>query len=291
MFADAIERVGGYTRALHIIRRHYGENNVSTDCGTLFFVNRSGWALTSKHVAAAIPVADQLEKKYKKFLEERENLTKDQSYRFELKLLEKRYNYQKDVIMQLRNSFVGCVEGGNGFNCKFHPRYDLALIHFNDPTALRYEGAAVFAKNPPRVGDTLCRLGYAFPEFNNYCYNEEKDAIEFTGQGNPGTPRFPLDGMVTRFLRDDARFFGIELTTPGLPGLSGAPLFDSDGKVYGLQFATRPLYIGTDVKDIPVPGSSEETMSDRGFIRLGQCVHLDVIKDFLQANGVSFTEE
>ena len=78
MFADAIEKVGAYTRALHIIRRRFGDNAIFADCGTLFFVNDQGDALTAKHVAAAIPAADQMEKKYRQFLAERAALKQDE---------------------------------------------------------------------------------------------------------------------------------------------------------------------------------------------------------------------
>ena len=292
MFADAIETVGAYTRALHIIRRRFGDNAVFADCGTLFFVNDQGDALTAKHVAAAIPAADQMEKKYRQYLAERAALKQDESLRFEEKLLERRYGYSKDTIMQLRNTFVDCAEGGSGFTCKFHPRYDLALIHFNHPDRYCYRGHAVFSKQPPRPGQSLCRLGFPFPEFSNFRYNPETDCIEFFQGGVPVSPRFPIDGMVTRFVRDDERAFGIEMSTPGPMGLSGAPLFDENGHVYGMHFSTKSMHLGYDVIEQQLLIKNKEiSVTDYGFLKLGICLHQDVILDFLQTNDVPYFVE
>ena len=292
MFVNAIETVANYTRAFHIIRRRYGDNAVFPDCGTLFFVNDKGYALTAKHIASAIPAADQMEKKFKDFLAERAGLRRDDSFRFEEKLLEKKYGLGKDAVCQLRNTFVDCVEGGSGFSCNFHPKYDLALIHFNEPTAMRYSGHAVFAKTPPKQGQSLCCLGFPFPEYTNYRYNPEIDSIEFFNGGIPVSPRFPTEGMVTRFLRDEERFFGIELSSPGLPGQSGGPLFDTAGHVCGVQFATKIVHINSDVVDREILiGNTMEKITDYGFLRLGQYINADVIRDFLRTNGVEFFEE
>jgi hypothetical protein len=292
MFANAIENAANYTRAFHIIRRRYGDNAIFPDCGTLFFVNDQGDALTAKHIAAAIPAADQMEKKYKAFLEERGNLKRDASFRFEEKLLEKKYGFGKDGICQIRNTFVDCVEGGNGFSLNFHPKYDLALIHFNDPTAMRYRGHAVFSKEAPKQGQSMCCLGFPFPEYTNFQYNTETDNLEFTKSGAPVSPRFPLDGMVTRFLRDEERFFGIEMSSPGLPGQSGGPLFNNEGHVFGMQYSTKIAHINSDVVDKEIlVGNSLEKVTDYGFLRLGQYVHVDVIRDFLRTNNIQFFEE
>ena len=53
------------------------------------------------------------------------------------------------------------------------------------------------------------------------------------------TPRFPIEGMLTRHIMHGNEIAGIELSTPGLRGQSGGPLFNSEGLVCGMQSGTN----------------------------------------------------
>ena len=119
-------------------------------------------------------------------------------------------------------------------------------------TTVHYSGYARFAKDETGIkqGKFLCRLGFPFPEFTNYIFNKDTDDIEWTNTGVNVSPRFPIEGMVTRFLVDQQHgLYGIELSTPGLRGQSGGPLFDRNGTVYGMQFSTKHLHLGFDMVD------------------------------------------
>jgi hypothetical protein len=99
--------------------------------------------------------------------------------------------------------------------------------------------------------------------------------------------------MVTRFLADqDAGLFGIEMSTPGLRGQSGGPLFDNNGTVYGMQFSTKHLHLGFDMVDKEIMvNTSTKKINDYAFLHLGQCIHVKAIKSFLQQHGVKYYEE
>ena len=56
------------------------------------------------------------------------------------------------------------------------------------------------------------------------------------------------------------------MSTPGFKGQSGGPLFDERGIIYGMQSAITSL-------------------------NLGQCIHAQVIKDFLRKEKVKFYED
>ena len=74
------------------------------------------------------------------------------------------------------------------------------------------------------------------------------DDIEWTNSGNPNSPLSPLDGIITRFGVDNNQIVSIEMSTPGLRGQSGGPLFDSEGLVYGMHYLTSHLHPGFDLK-------------------------------------------
>ena len=67
MFADAIEKVGGFTRPIKFISRIYKDSVIAPGCATMFFVNDEGWALTCKHVANQIIAADQVNNRFAQF--------------------------------------------------------------------------------------------------------------------------------------------------------------------------------------------------------------------------------
>ena len=148
--------------------------------------------------------------------------------------------------------------------------------------------------NPNKVkqGRSLCRLGYPFPEFNNFRHNTTTDDIEWTTEGNQVSPQFPIDGIISRFGIKNGMIATIELSTPGLRGQSGGPLFDADGLVYGMQAMTKHLHLGFDIKDKEVISDGKKTrISNHPFLHVGHCIHVDRIKEFLKLHHVKFYEE
>ena len=83
-------------------------------------------------------------------------------------------------------------------------------------------------------------LGFPFykitPQFN------EKDNSFDLPKEVLSMPHFPIEGMFTRNINLSrgaglsAKF--IETSSPGLPGQSGGPIFDSDGKIWAIQSST-----------------------------------------------------
>ncbi|MBE6021386.1 MAG: trypsin-like peptidase domain-containing protein [Firmicutes bacterium] len=276
MFEDAIEKVSQYTRSVHSVLRAYGENKILTSTATLFFVNDEGYAITTRSFADLLIASGQMEKTFNEFKQEKAALPKDRKYENRLRELEAKYKYTEKSIVQARNMFIDCIDKMSGYTCHKHTQYDLAIIKFNDYSQLKYKNHAVFSKFPgsARQGKFLCRLGFPFPEFTNYRYNELQDTIEWTQEGKPGSPRFPLEGMLTRYLGDANGKFGIEMSTPGLRGMNGAPLFDEKGHVYGMQFGTRVM--------------NHETEPEK--LHLGLCISADIIKTFLNYHNVKYYE-
>jgi hypothetical protein len=294
MFIDAIEAVSCFTRPIHTIMRSYGGQQLLPGAATLFFVNENGFAVTCKHVAEMLIQADQINQHFMKFKQERQGILNQPKYKALLKGLELKYHYQPNSTVQLKNNFVDCVDKLSGFNIHTHPTLDLAIVQFMGFDQIRYTDCAKFAPTSAELkqGKFLCRLGFPFPEFNNFTYNQSTDDIEWTQTGMNVSPRFPLEGMVTRFLADPQHgLYGIEMSTPGLRGQSGGPLFDDKGTVYGMQFSTKHLHLGFDLEDKEIMINNQlKKINDYSFIHLGQCIHAETIKAFLKQHGVTYYE-
>ncbi|MBN8834002.1 MAG: hypothetical protein ABS68_12085 [Niastella sp. SCN 39-18] len=288
MFVKAIERVSDFTRPIHSILRIYPSNNIIPGAATLFFVNENGYAITCKHVAESLLHAENINQQYIQF----RNETKAGK---NLQELEAKYKYGQDHIIQIKNNFVDSIDSMTGFTTHIHPTLDLAIIKFNDFKKTYYKSYAHFAKNDEGIkqGKFLCRLGFPFPEFNNYRYNVSLDDIEWLNTGNTASPRFPIEGMITRFLGDAQHgLYGIEMSTPGLRGQSGGPLFNEKGTICGMQFNTKHLHLGFDMEDKEIwIENKQKKVSDYSFIHLGQCIHANTIKAFLKQHQVKYYEE
>lgn len=295
MFVEAIETAAKFTRPIHTISRTFNGKSITPGAATIFFINDEGYAITCKHVIGLLAQSDAISKNYNNFKAERDQLPKDGKFKQKFKALRIKYKIGDNATIQMKNTFVDSIDKMSGLTWHLHPKYDLAILKFNDFTQLHSKEFAVFKKDTSEVkqGKFLCRLGFSFPEFTNFRYNDQTDDIEWTQTGVKASPRFPIEGMITRFMGDGkGTTFGIELSTPGLRGQSGGPLFDKDGIVYGMQSMTKHYHLGFDIEDkeIMVKGQMKK-INDYSFIHLGGCIHVDVIKAFLREHNVSFQEQ
>lgn len=294
MFVDAIDDVQRFTRPIHTITRNYNEKVVSPGSATLFFVNELGCAVTCKHVVELIGNTDQVNNHYKEFCKEKETIGRNNKYTKRIKELEAKYNIKEDVIVQIKTLFPSYTsEPSISYKFYNHPKYDLSIIVFQDFKNPLYQGYARFLKdeNEIKQGKFLCRLGYPFTEFTNFRFNEEIDDIEWTVEGQANTPQFPIEGMVTRHLHLDGEVFGLEMSTPGLRGQSGGPLFDNNGVIYGMQSFTRHLHLGFDMKNQEYISSGKTIkITSQPMLHVGWCIKAGVIKSFLKEHNIKYYE-
>jgi hypothetical protein len=293
MFIEAIQIAIQYTRPIFSISRNYGSTTIQPGTASLFFINSDGWALTCRHVANQLDVGAVLGRKAKDFRDELSSHLGEGKKKKILKELEKKYSYKKNTAFELNNRFMNCVEGNLRFHTIKSKKYDIALIKFEGYIKLGCDTFPVFPSDTSSLqpGKMLCRLGFPFPEFTNFAYDDKTDRITWTDSGKTGSPFFPIEGMVTRRLVDDVgQVIGFEMSTPGLRGQSGGPAFDIEGKVWGIQFATKHLDLNFDVDQEVIRKGIKKHVKDSAFLHVGRCIHVDAIKEFLEENGVAFTE-
>ena len=274
MFVHAIEVACSFTRPIHSISRNYGSTLIQPGAATLFFVNSDGWALTCKHVANQLLVAEQILKKKTAF--SKELATPADKKRKQRRELERKYGYSQKTIFELYNNFVNCIEGPLNVKVRIHSDLDIALLHFFDFTQLKCNVFPIFAVTGSDLkhGKFLCRLGYPFPEFSNFTYDSTIDKIQWTKSGRADTPCFPIEGMVTRHVVDSTnQVIGFEMSTPGLRGQSGGPVFDSEGRIWGMQAATAHLDLDFDINQEVVRNGTKKQVTDSAFLHVGHCIH------------------
>ena len=293
MFKNAIGEIGKFTRPIHFISNIYGEKEIRPGAASLFFVNDQGVAITCKHVSSIMRQAGEISRQYQEFQKEKNLLLKSGSYNKKIKELKSRFGYDKpDNACQLLYQFVDAVDFKT-IDITEHPLHDLAILRMKNFTKTYYTGHAIFAKDSTELqpGLFLCRLGYPFPEFTNFTYDENSEFINWTNN-TVRTVRFPIEGMVTRHIAGaEGKIAGVELSTPGLKGQSGGPLFNTEGLIFGMQSRTNHLHLGFDMKNYEMLSEGKKIrITNQPCLHVGQCVHVDVIKEFLKENGVEFSE-
>lgn len=296
MFVTAIEEIQKYTRPVHTIIRHYHNNFIQPGAATLFFVNELGVAITCKHVLDQLLAEHNINAHYKNFKAEKKLLgTKlDGKYKKQLKDLETKYNYSStETVAQLKNFLINCTDSPT-YDYIPHPTLDLAILKFKNITQYHYTSYATFLKDstPLKQGKQLCRFGFPFAEFTNFEYDAFNDEINFTNTGNINSPSFPIDGIITRHVAEGQKIVGLEISTPGLRGQSGGPLFDTNGLVCGMQSHTVQYHMGFDEQKIEITSKGKKTNTiNHSFLNVGRCIHVDAIKDFLKLHNVKYYEE
>ena len=295
MFADAVAKVSEFTRPVNSIVRHYNSTSVTGFSSTIFFVNEIGVAITARHVAEGIEKRKQCNERYKDYLKEARS-QKNKKNPQKMRALEAKYNYtgkNASTIIQSKTRFIDCfAEPLPGFSVIHHPDYDLSIIVFENFSNRLYKSYARFIKDIQilKPGRTLCRLGYPFAQFSNFCYNESLDDIEWTRSGLINSQYYPYEGMITRYIHD-VRTYGFELSTPNLKGHSGSPVFNAKGMVCGMAFGTALLKYEYEFSNSSTGETREDTINNHpNFLYAGHCIDARVIKNFLRENKIKFYE-
>ena len=150
MFENAIENALRYTRPLHSITRTYGGLMIPGSA-TLFFVNDKGVAITCKHVAQLIPGAENTNKMYNQFREERGKLIKDGKYKRSLQGLELKYKYSKESSIQIKNNFINCFDKIEQITVHTHAELDLSILEFKGFNEINSLPCGIFISNTMMV--------------------------------------------------------------------------------------------------------------------------------------------
>ena len=268
MYKTAIKNALEYTRPFLISRLYYGDKYVSNDISTMIVLNKNGDILTTSKNADIFISCNEYNETYPPILKEiSESKPKN------IKKIEEKYGINNDTIVGMHNILIDIADKPGKLEIIKHPYLDLAIIKIENKKDLLVKKFPIFAKKKPEPGDSICALGFAFPEYKAFKYDEEKFRIvsDFKFMN---FPIFPTDGMMHRNIADkEDNISMLEISNLIVPGMEGGPLINKNGLVYGMIIGFRVI------KDIG------------GLIRIGTAINNLEIMRFLNDNNIEYEVE
>lgn len=287
MFVNALKQAAQYTFPVTISAITHADA-VNTGCGAYLLINRDGWILTAAHLFESNNVAQSHQQAFAVYQNQRQAIEQDMSIPIARKnKLIRKLAFDRNWIKTY--SYWWAQDGASFVDAKLNHLADLAVARL-----------ANFKLNPnqqfPKFGDPskrldqghpLCKLGFPFHEIKS-TFDPVKNAFVFE-PGSLPIPRFPLDGILTRYahMQDPntkAEALFIEMSTPGLRGQSGGPVFDTDGVVWGIQSQTRHLPLGFQ----PTVETGGKKTLEHQFLNVGLAAYVSEIISLFNAAGVKY---
>lgn len=284
MFVTAVEKAAGFTRPVIVSWRTAG-GRVTSSLGAFVLLNAEGWFATAGHmfdVWAAKNAHDKLraQRKAQRAAAEADPKLSGKRRRKALEKLED----DPDWITHHSHWF-----GALGSQAAMHifPELDLAVGKLQT-TPPPFEAPVLRDPATIKPGTSLCRFGYPFVPIA-CTFDESRSHFDLNAPG--GLPFFPNEGIYTRDQiggrTKDGKFelAFLETSCPGLPGQSGGPLVDKEGRLCGIQSSTASLPLGFLPKVNDGKGKEVEVPQ---FLNVGWAVHPRVLTAVLTSLGVSF---
>lgn len=254
-----------------------------TNMFSIILINEEGWVLTTKNVANNIILADKIHLSYEEIKNELiEN-------KIPPKKIYKKYKIKEESALILKNVFLNTISSWEGLKIFAHEYLNLALIKFEDPKDIICNNFPVFAKNNAEQGETLCRLGYPYPDFNAFKYDYASKDIVLNEVIDSSLQVFPLDGMLTRYLADESNQPTLfELSNPSFIGHTGGPIINDLGQIVGMQVGLAYKDTEFDIDAKVKRGIKDVEVKQSGFIPFSICINIETIKEFLDKNNVKY---
>jgi hypothetical protein len=288
VFAASTTAARAYTFPVVASFRRWDEK-VDASVGTFVVLNDNGWIATAAHMLniGQRMVADrpQVAALRQEIADVEANPDLKPGYR--ARQLRQLHGKAKPDWL-VKTSYWWAVDGVVLQDVRLVPAVDLAIGKL-DPFPRNVFSTHAVIKNPAvglDPGTSLCRLGFPFPQIQA-TYDEVANAFRFDVAG---LTYFPIDGIFTRIVDQGvvpgATFSGrwIETSSPGLRGQSGGPVYDTRGRLWGIQSKTIHIPLGFD-PEITVQGKQ---VKEHQFINLGLALHPQSLIEVLTDQGVPF---
>ncbi len=267
MYKKSIKEISNYLVPFVEGVKYYGSNDIEHTIGTMMILNKHGDILTCRHIANEFINNDILRKDYEKVINGSKSVKDD------------------DVVL----TNINLPFKANTLEIKMHKYLDLAVITSKEGFKFNIDKYPVFSKKLPDMGQSVCKLGFAFPEYDLFEYSEEENNIVIKKDIRPSFPLFPMDGIVTRHIMDKNKELSMfETSSPGIRGQSGGPIFSPEGLVYGIQSMTKHIDMNFDIDMKVKRGNKLKEVTYTPFINLGVGVSSVEIIKFLDENKIEY---
>lgn len=256
--------------------------------GTCVVINDKGWIITAGHILTEIQRLADSEQKTRDL----ENQIKAVNAEASMARDERRRRLKKIGPPRPEDTDrSGVWFGRDGVIMKEGYRLPLAdigvarLEPYDPSWVLRHP---VF-KDPSKnfePGTSLCRMGFPFHRITPM-WDETKAGFQLP-LGSVPLPLFPIEGIFTRTAEiilapgpgspaaiPPFPLRMVETSSVGIPGQSGGPIFDTEGRIWGIQSSTSsfPLELKTPEKQ---------------YLNVGLGVHPDTIFGFLEEQKIEY---
>ncbi len=274
MFSKATAKARAYTRPIIVSVRYY-DGTVEASVGTMFYVSPDGWACTASHILNSFA---QFQADQKKIKEAAEMNAKNPG---SVVLAPKTIVNHSIWLGQDQIRFSKLV---------VYRQFDVAFLkleNVRDITALPlFRDPRTFA-----LGTSLCRFGY-FLDTVPTEFHEDTKSFSIPKEAFPLHP-IVLDTMhaqdpLVRTPDGKLSVQFIHLSTPALKGQSGGPVYDSEGKIYGMQIMDTSVNLKMAS---PVRKDDPNSPVENQFLNLGVAVHAGILTDLMKGLGIEFISD
>jgi len=288
VFASAIEKAQQFTYPV-ITSIKYWSGEVEAGVGAFVVLNADGWIATAGHIIQiGLKAMDDLPKiaadKAARGDVDANTKLSPGGRRAALKKLDNAADPKWIVNHSYWWGTNGVTPSSTGIS--LYPDADLAIGRLEGvPVAMT--ATLPTLKNPKgslRPGTSLCRLGFPFATLKA-TFDEAANKFNV----DRALSFFPTDGIFTRISQRSTKnpvpVKFIETSSPGLLGQSGGPVFDIQGRVWGIQSMTRHLPLGFR-EEIEIAGKKIAVPPQ--FVNLGLATHPETLTGMLDTLGVSY---
>ena len=290
MFADAYEISSKYTFPI-IVSFRYFDGTVESGLGSFVLLNEEGWIVTAAHMLEIGLLAQQYANEVVSYTEEVGRINADGKLlqKAKVKKIKKLPTNQKWIT---DNVYVWGASENKIEAFHINPSNDIAvgkIVNFRPDQEQVYP--VLRRPEELRQGSSLCKLGYPFYDIKA-TFNEETKEFNVDSSIFP-IPRFPIEGIMTRGIDVNVRHEQtgktelaqfIETSTPGLRGQSGGPIFDTQGRIWGIQSHTNSLPLGFS----PKVKIGRKEVEENQFLNVGVGAHVGALIKMLDEHDIPY---